>query len=202
MSLEDILEKINKDGETRKAEIVSRAREEAEKIMEEGKREAGETEERFVKEAEKRASQMKHREEVLGQLEARKIFLSEKVKIVEEIYRETFQRIRNLSSEEQRDIFKRLILSQVITGREEIVTGNSGKSVLDSKFIKKINEELSKTGKKGALTLRHDPGTETDGFILKREKVEVNDSWENILSEIKDRTMDSVTQILFGRSDE
>ncbi len=195
MALKDILEQIDKEGKKNAGEILSSAQQSSEEILAHARKEAESIRQEFEKKAEASASQLRRREAVMGQLEARKKVLAEKERILEEVYRESLHRLRNIPVQEKRKILKRLILSSVETGDEKIIIGGEEK-VMDQRFIREVEEELNWQKKAGALKWEKDPSL-SGGFILQRGKVEVNHSWDNIFREVRERTIDQVTRILF-----
>ena len=70
---------------------------------------------------------------------------------------------------------------------------------IDKVFIQKINKMLLKKGKKGALKFSEEkrdiPG---GGFILKKGRIEKNNSFEIYLSSLRRDLESEISRILFG----
>ncbi len=197
MSIEKIIESLDRDTKNDVNAIISRARREAGEIIEEGKREA----ERLKEEAVARGREMSEKEKehriISATLEARNRLLEEKRKIIDEVYRDVIKTLKGLPDNKYRDIVNRLILQCVSTGEEEILVSESEKSRIDKSLIERVNRDLEKRGMKGGLAISKDSISIPDGFAVRSDKSEVINSWDNIINSVKDETLEEVAKILF-----
>jgi len=197
MSLEKILEKIINDSDEEIRKINDEAESRASQIIEEGKREAEKVVQELTRGGEENARKVRERIVTLASLESRKRILAEKQRILGEVYREVEKRIRNLNGRDYRELVKRIMLQSCQTGEELVVVGKSDTKRIDEKLINGVNAELVKAGKKGKLKLSSEPVSIPDGFILKWGKIEISNSWENILRSLREKTEDEVIKLLF-----
>jgi len=198
MSLEKILDKIRQDSEQEIRKILDEAKSRASQIIEEGKREAEKMSLQLTREGEENARKSGERIVTLASLESRKRILGEKQRILEELYQEVEKRIRNLNGRDYRELVKKIMLESCQTGEQVVVVGENDRSKIDEKLIETVNAELAKAGKKGRLKLSSEPAPISDGFILKSGKIEMNNSWKNILRFLRENTEDEVIKLLFG----
>lgn len=197
MSLEKILEKIIQDSEEEIRKILDEAKSRASQIIEEGKREAEKVAGELTRGGEENARKVKEIIVTLASLESRKRILGEKQRILGELYLEVEKRIRNLNGRDYRELVKKIMLESCQTGEELVVIGENDRKRIDQKLIESVNAELVKAGKKGKLKLSPEPVSIPDGFILKLGKIEINNSWENILRSLREKTEDEVIKLLF-----
>jgi len=197
MPLEKILEKIIQDSDKEIKKIIDEAESRTSRIVEEGRREAERVVVDLTREGIENARKAGERIVTLASLESRKRILGEKQKILAEVYREVEKRIRNLNGRDYRELVKKIMLQSCQTGEELVVVGKNDRKKIDQKLINGINAELVKAGKKGKLKLSSEPTSIPDGFILKSGKIEISNSWENILRSLREKTEDEVIKLLF-----
>lgn len=197
MSLDKIIESLDRDTKSDVNAIISRARKEAEEIMEEGKREAERVKGETVAQGREISEKEKEHRLISATLEARNRLLEEKRKIIDEVYRNAIKTLKELPDNQYRDIVRRIILKCVSTGEEEILVSGSEKSRIDKSLIEGINKDLEKKGIKGRLTISKDSLGMPDGFVIRSDKSEVINTWDNIINYVKDETLEEVAKILF-----
>ncbi|NIM02644.1 hypothetical protein GTN66_00600 [bacterium] len=197
MPLEKIIEKIIQDNDKEIKKIIDEAESRASQIVEEGRREAEKVARELTRQGEENARKVSERIVTLASLESRKRILAEKQRILGEVYQEVEKRIRNLNGRDYRELVKRIMLESCQTGEELVVVGKNDKKRIDEKLINSVNAELVKVGKKGKLKLSSEPAFIADGFILRSGKIEISNSWENILRSLREKTEDEVIKLLF-----
>lgn len=197
MPLEKILEKIIHDSDKEIRKIINEAESRASQIIEEGKREGERAVQQLTREGIENARKAGERIVTLASLESRKRILGEKQRILGEVYREVEKRIRNLNGRDYRKLVNRIMLKSCQSGEELVVVGKNDRKRIDQKLINSVNAELVKAGKKGKLKLSSEPASIPDGFILKSGKIEISNSWENILRSLREKTEDEVIKLLF-----
>jgi len=107
-----------------------------------------------------------------ARMDIAKQFLTEKRKILDEVFEQARQQLQDLPDDEYRALIKKLILDAAETGDEEVVIDTKEKRI-DREFIKQINRELG-SGYKGNLRLSNQKQDLGAGFILKRGKIKTN----------------------------
>ena len=95
-------------------------------------------------------------------------------------------------------MIEKMLLSGVETGEEEVVISARDRDRIDNNFIKSVNKEIQKQGKKGALTLAKDESPITGGFVLRRGNVEMDHSFASLIKSQKDDLEIKVADILFS----
>ena len=72
------------------------------------------------------------------------------------------------------------------------------RQLFDEHFILEINEALKKSGKNGIIRLSHDNFVSGTGFILKKDGVEINCTFEAIVNSKRQELEGEVAKILFS----
>jgi len=187
--------------------ILADANAEADKI----KREADEKESAEQDKLNEQLEEYKKQTEILAQkagedekshilaaarMDIAKQFLAEKRKILDEVFEQARQQLKNLPDEEYRALIKKLLLDTVETGDEEVVIDTNEKRI-DHGFIKHINRELGH-GKNGDLKLSGEKQDIGAGFILKRGKIKTNVSIGVLLDQARKELEIELAKELFG----
>ncbi|MGD8627728.1 MAG: V-type ATP synthase subunit E [bacterium] len=195
-----------------KQKILSDAEAEARKILEEGEAEAGAIRAEAQAEADKATSQYQARAEAdaaehirrqtsLRELEARKAVLAEKGRLIEEVFDKVLENLREKDRAGGYGLTRELLLKAIETGTEEIIVAPDDRKAIDKAFIDSLNAEISKTGKKGEITLSEETRDMRGGFILRRGRTESNSSFDTLLTMLRDDVESRVAGILFGETE-
>ena len=64
-------------------------------------------------------------------------------------------------------------------------------------LIKKINLQLKKAGKSGNISVSERPGSFRGGFILERNGVQINNTFEALVNSMRDELEYEIAKILF-----
>jgi V/A-type H+-transporting ATPase subunit E len=109
-----------------------------------------------------------------------KQLLAEKRKILDEVFAQAREQLKNLPDEQYRKLMTKLMLQAVETGDEEVIIDNEERRI-NQKFIENINQQLApgrtRQGEapcrspKGNLSLSGEKANLGRGFILKRGKI-------------------------------
>lgn len=198
MALEDILRKIEEDAKREADKILSEARERAEEILQTAKLEAKQTKENLLKEAHREAQTHKSRLISMAQLDMRKEILQEKQNLIDQAFQKALKRLTEMEDEEYRELIREMLKGVVEHGDEEIILSERDKSRISQGFIQALNKELESEGKLGKLTIAEETGDFSGGFILRRGKIELNNSFDALLQSAKGEMRTELSRILFG----
>lgn len=196
MAIEDIIKKIESETETKINKFLSLAKEEEGNILTRAGNEAEKIKEKTIATGKEEYAHKKNRQISAATLEAQKKLLAEKQKIVAEVYEEVLKRLGTLAKDKYRELLRILIL-KLAGGGEEIIIADNEKTKIDDNFLKDLNRELQKAGKKPltlSFTNRNIPG----GFILRSQQVEINVSFPLLIRSLREKTEFPVIGILFS----
>ncbi|MBD3181226.1 hypothetical protein GF312_02970 [Candidatus Poribacteria bacterium] len=202
MSLEKIIERIERDAQSEADRIIDRANAAADDMIQKAQNEADEQKSQMVEEAEVNAEQRKERIISTARLDLRKATLSEKQKAIDAAFQKAIQDLIKTKDTEYRKLMKQMILSNVQTGEEEVILSKKDKTRLGNNFLKELNNELKKNKKNGKLILSDQTYDMLGGFVLKRGKIELNGSFESLFKSSRDDLEAEVSKILFPKLSE
>lgn len=199
MSLEKILERIQRDAQNEVDRIKSRASAAADRIIEQAQAEAAALKKQSVEDARSEAEQRKQRIISTARLDLRKALLAEKQNAIDATFQESVENLLRMKEAEYRETMKNMILPSVQTGDEEIIFSDRDKVRLGEEFLSEINRQLVESGKRGNLTISQDTYNMLGGFVLRRGKIELNSSFESLFKSSRDDLESEVSKILFDQ---
>jgi V/A-type H+-transporting ATPase subunit E len=199
MSLEKILERIERDAQDGADKIKSRAAAAADEIIKNAQAESEALKARALENIRNEAEQRKERILSTARLDFRKALLAEKQNAIDAVFREAVEALVNMEDAEYQKVMKNMILPNVQTGDEEIILSERDKARLGEGFVEEINRQLTENGKKGNLTISQDTYNIIGGFVLRRGKIELNSSLESLFKSSRDELETEVSKILFDQ---
>lgn len=194
-NIENITSKILKDAEEKKNNILSAAEEEKKKILSDKVNKAKEIEEEIVSKATSEAKVKKERILSSAALKVRNNKLAAKQEVIAEVFVNSVEKLSAISSDEFKSFVKNTILNLTISGDEKIILNEDGKKILDNKFLEDLNATLGNNGK---LTISEETRNFKGGFILEKNGIEINNTFEALVEAIRDELEFEVANVLFN----
>lgn len=197
-SINNLTGKILEEAKVKKEEFIKEAKEDGKKILDKKTAEAKIIEKNTIEKA-KRESVIR-RERILSnaELKVRNEKLQSKQKIIEKVLEKSLEKLSSLSKEEYLYYIKERILNLPIDGDEKIIINLKDKLLITEDFINEINSELVKRGKLGGLSLSDETRDFKAGFILEKNGIEINNSFQALISSMKDELEYEVARVLFN----
>jgi V/A-type H+-transporting ATPase subunit E len=197
MSLEKIIERIKQDAQSQVGEIKDKASKEADKILQKASDEANSYKAQALENAKAEAQQRKQRLISSANLEFRKEILTEKQNAIDLAFQEAVNTLTRMNDEEYRQTIKKMLISSVQTGDEDLVLSVRDKTRINENFLKDVNKELVKAKKKGNLKISKDTYNILGGFVLRKGNIEINNSFESLFKSFRDDLEAEVSKVLF-----
>ena len=196
--VKNLTSKILKDAEERKESILKAANEERAKIIAKKEAIAKQEEEAMIEKA-KNEAKTRHERIVSGaELKARNEKLAAKQSVIDSVFNQSIEELCKMSDDDMKKFIKDMILKSDITGDEKIILNQKGKSLLDKSLLNTINSELKANGKKGELTVSDEVRTFKGGFILEKDGIEINNTFEDLVNSSRDDLEFEVANVLFN----
>lgn len=196
--VKNLTSKILKDAEDRKESILKAANEERAKIIAKKEAIAKQEEEAMIEKA-KNEAKTRHERIVSGaELKARNEKLAAKQSVIDSVFNQSIEELCKMSDDDMKKFIKDMILNSDITGDEKIILNQKGKSLLDKSLLNTINSELKANGKKGELTVSDEVRTFKGGFILEKDGIEINNTFEDLVNSSRDDLEFEVANVLFN----
>ena len=194
-NLNNLTSKILKDAEDKKAVILSDAEGEKNKILSKRAGEASVEEKSILERAEREAASRKERIISGAELHARNEKLEAKQKVIKEVFQTSVKELSNCSADDLKGFVKEVILNTKIEGTQNLILNEAGKKAIDEAFVAEINEAL---GKKATIKLSDETGKFEGGFILEQNGIEINNTFEALVSSLRDDLSLEVARVLFS----
>lgn len=194
-NISNLTSKILKDAEDKKTSILNDANAERDKIIAKKQEEASAEEKVILERAERDAASRKERIISGAELNSRNAKLAAKQKVINSVFENSVEALCNLSSEELKDFVADSILHSGVEGNQNLILNEAGAKVITTEVIDEINSKLDSKAK---ITLSSEKRNFKGGFILEKDGIEINNTFEALVSSIKDDLSLEVAQVLFG----
>lgn len=197
-NISNLTSKILKDAEARKESILQAANAEKAEILEKKSKEAKVLEAEMTEKAEREAQTSKERVISGAELKSRNKKLAAKQVIINEVFEKSVDALCALSDNEYTDFIKNTIINLDIDGDESLILNEQGKKLLNDTVLKEINDGLVSKGKKGEIKITNEVGNFKGGFILEKGGIEINNTFEALVSSLKEELEFEVAKVLFN----
>lgn len=192
-NVKNITSKILKDAEAGKENILAAAEEEKNKILSKKASSANEIAQEILKKAEADAKSKKERVISSAKLKVRNNKLAAKQEIIDEVFEKSINKLTELSKEQFLNFVKNSILSMNLTGKQTLILNETGLKFVDDSFIDELNKEV-----KATIALSKTAGNFKGGFILENNGIEINSTYEALVSSLRDELEFEVAKVLFN----
>ena len=192
-NVKNITSKILKDSEAGKENILAAAEEEKNKILSKKASAANEIAQEILQKAEADAKSKKERVISSAKLKVRNNKLAAKQEIIDEVFEKSINKLTELSKEQFLNFVKNSILSMNLTGKQTLILNETGLKFVDDSFINELNKEA-----KATIALSKTAGNFKGGFILENNGIEINSTYEALVSSLRDELEFEVAKVLFN----
>lgn len=193
-NINNLTSKIIEDAEDKREGILSEAKKEKNKILSKKKEEAKKDEKIIIDKAEIEAISKKERIISSAKLEARNEKLKAKQEVISGIFEMSIENLCNISEKDFKEFVRLSILNSDITGEQNIILNSNGKKIIDKSLLSEINNEL---GAKASVILSKETRNFKGGFILEKDGIEINNTFEALVNSLKDDLRQEVARELF-----
>lgn len=197
-NLNNITSKILKDAQEKSEKTIAIANEEKDSIISKKINNAKVLESEIAKKAEIEAKSRKERILSAAKLKVRNNKLSAKQNIIESIFEESIHKLCEVSKEEFISFVNNSILSIGVDGDETLILNEDGIKIIDETFIKELNKDLNVKGINGNIKLSPKTREFKGGFILEKNGIEMNNTYEALIDSLRDELELEVAGVLFN----
>ena len=189
---EVIIEKIIKDAVDVSNDNISKAQKEADAILAKAKEQAKEYADVTLPKGDSQADEIKTRRAMVANLDCKKIVLSKKTELVDDVFKAVADKMRSKDKKGYIALIKNMIKASA-DDNDRVVICEKDKDIITQKEIDSISKEI---GKK--LTLSKTFGDFDGGVMLCGDKFDKNLTFELEFEQIKDEQEEKLAKILFG----
>lgn len=196
-NITNLTSKIMQDAQIVKESIIESANGEKDKILNKRKNEAKLIANLMIEKAKVEAQSTKERIISRAMLEARNEKLKSKQIVIEQVFENSIRELCDFTKEQYLSFIKENILSQDIKGDEVLILNELGLEFVNSSFVEQLNNELISKGKTGKLTLSSKKGSFRGGFLLEKDGIQINNTFESLVYSLRDELEFEVAKELF-----
>lgn len=196
-NLDNLTSKIIDDANERAETIIKEAKQERDKIIGKQIEKANNEKIDIIEKAKLSARSKADRVISNAHLTARNKNLEAKQEVIDKVFREALLKLQNLSKEQYLEFVRNSIMSMKIEGDEEIIIPSNEERINEG-FINSLNKQLESLGKKGELKLSSEKREIKTGFIIYKNGIEINNSFEALVSSLRDELEQDIIGALFG----
>ncbi|WP_346885990.1 V-type ATP synthase subunit E [Clostridium sp. UBA4395] len=196
-NLDNLTSKIIKDAEVKKIEFLNEATVKADEIIKKKTEEANKKASSILEKAEMESKTIKERIISKTDLEIRNKKLLAKQQVIEKVFETAKEKLKAMNAEEFTKFIKNSIMALNIDGDEEIIINPVDREKLPEKFLAEVNKSLISNGKLGNLKFNVKTHEIDGGFILSKNGIEINNSFDELVNSLKYELEYEVGKILF-----
>ncbi|ACQ52891.1 V-type ATP synthase subunit E family protein [Clostridium botulinum] len=197
-NLENLTSKIIEDANKEAEKLLSEAKKEENKIVDEKIKKANKAKEQIIERAKRESRTKAERVISNAHLKVRNNKLEAKQEMINKVFDKAVIKLQNLSKDEYLNFVKSSILSLDIEGDEEIIVSPNDKDKIDISLMLTLNNQLKAKGKKALLKISNENRNIKGGFILYKNGIEINNSFEALVDSLRDELEQEIIEALFS----
>ena len=196
-NLKNITSKIIKDAEEKRDEILNAAQVESDSIIAKETKKAKNLEVELIEKAKIEAKARENRVISNARLKVRNNELKAKQDMISKVFEKAVERLNSLSTLEYKEYILRALDSLDLEGTEILIINKKDEDVINNKFLLDLNNKLIGLGKKGKISILTN-GNFDRGFILDRNGIQINNTFESLVKSLRSELELEVTKVLFN----
>ena len=196
-NLNNITSKIIKDAEEKRDEILNAAQVESDSIIAKETKKAKNLEVELIEKAKIEAKARENRVISNARLKVRNNELKAKQDMISKVFEKAVERLNSLSTLEYKEYILRALDSLDLEGTEILIINKKDEDVINNKFLLELNNKLIGLGKKGKISILTN-GNFDRGFILDRNGIQINNTFESLVKSLRSELELEVTKVLFN----
>ena len=194
---ERLLGRIIRQAQEEARSIIDKAQEEAGQILDHGMEKAEGDKKAILEDAARKAWEMRKGIRTTTSMDMKLNYLSTKREVIDKAFVLAYQTLLQLPEDQYCTMLIKA-LGAMSQGKERVLLSLEDKQRVGSRIIDGANEILKGRNIHAGIILSDDAAKIKGGFILRRERMEINASFEAILQARKSELETEVVRILFG----
>lgn len=196
-NLNNITSKIIKDAEEKRDEILNAAKAESDSIISKEVKKAKTLEVELIEKAKIEAKARENRVISNAKLRVRNNELKAKQDIIGKVFEKAVERLNSLSTLEYKEYILKTLNSLDLDGTETLIINKKDEEIINNEFLSDLNKKLISLGKKGEISVLAN-GNFSRGFILDRNGIQINNTFESLVKSLRSELELEVTKVLFN----
>ncbi|MCB2291276.1 V-type ATP synthase subunit E [Clostridium sp. CS001] len=118
--------------------------------------------------------------------------------IIDKVFKGALENLLEINDKQYIELIKTYLLSMPIAGNEELILPTKLRNIFSDEYLSEINSALNLSGKIGEMKLSSDPRNINSGFIVIKNGIEINNTFENLVNSLRDELEADIVQQLFN----
>ncbi len=195
MDAEQVINKIISEANQNADSIKQQAQNEVDQQNKDLQNELDDFEKQTQKMAEQAAQDKTDRMLAQSRMQNQKKILKAKVEVLDQIFSSAAEKIAQMPDDQYNSLMTNLMEKAIETGDEEVIVGKN-ETRINQDFIKQLNRKLG-SGYKGNLRLSSEKTDIGAGFILRRQKIQMNVSVEVLIDRVREEIEPQIVNLVF-----
>ncbi|MBU0707544.1 hypothetical protein KKG41_04195 [Patescibacteria group bacterium] len=185
MALQDIVKTLEAEAEEELKQMQKKADEEISRLKDYYSKKTKETQEKLLNQAGIKAKKEAEMQLFTTKSELQRKVLARKREIIDEVYSEVLKKLKALSDNEYRTIVKDLLADLPAGGN---ILPAKGKEAITKELVKKASSDQK---------VAHESINSVGGFVWQSAKVNIDNTFEQLVRDIREKTEITVANELF-----
>lgn len=196
-NIDNLIYKIIQDGENAASRIIEAAVKEGEDIVKNKKAEALKLGSKIIEKAKQEGKSKGERIISNMELEIRNSKLIAKHQVIDSVLRSALEKLANIDEDKYLELIRTFVNNMEFEGDLEVIVPEKFRNEVLIDFIEKLNSDLNFKEKNIHIYLGKGTRMINSGFIFIREGVEINNTFETVISSLRDELEWLVAESLF-----
>lgn len=197
MTLENIVKAIKKKVSQEVEKIRQEANKEREEILRKAREEANRAKNEIISRAKEEAERERQRNLMRTRSKERKNILALKRELMDKAFAQAKEGLYSLSEEEYLEWSRKLLLSNINSGKEEIIVSPRDVDLMKEVLAEGLEKDL-KIKDRNEIKFSPHLNEKEKGFIIKKEGMQINCTFSSFFSSLKNELEIEVAKRLFS----
>jgi len=118
--------------------------------------------------------------------------------IIDKVFQGALEVLLVINDKQYLELVKSYLLLMPIAGNEELIIPTKFRETFSDEHLAEINTALKASGKIGEMKLSDQDRTVNSGFIVVKNGIEINNTFENLVNSLRDELEAEIVQELFN----
>ena len=196
-NIDSLIHKIIQDGENEANNIIQAAEKEGTQIVQDKKNEAEKLRTKIIESAKQEGKSKGQRVISNTELEIRNSKLTAKHQVIDMVLNMVLEGLTNMEMDKYLKLMRDFLNNMELEGNMELIVPNRYRNKVLVDFIEELNNNSFLKSRKLYISLCKDDRDIHSGFILIKEGVEINNTFETVITSLRDELEWQAAENLF-----
>lgn len=197
-NLNNLTSKIVEDASNKANSIMEEAKAQEKLIIDNKVKEAEKLKSEILEKAHLEAKNKKDRVISNAELQVRNEKLRAKQEVINKVMKASLETLSNMEQDKYLALVKKYIVEMKLNNVQELIVPEKYREALTLQYIDDINMAIKASGCAGEVVKSLDSRNIVSGFILTKNGIDMNNSFETILSYMRDDLEADIVKVLYN----